>query len=333
MARRRGSYGWGRNTATAPPPIAIKVQILDPSGLKTAYEWMVLDKILGFKLAFEWYANNTITLLHKDALDADRQKTYDRATKAKSLGDSATIEFEKIQAWSTALHLYEKVWSAKDLPKVDDGLNATVTGQHIQDVQAVLANLNGAFAQSGARFRVTFNPEREFLEGEILIPSAELDVMIGMAPLKVILGEVITVAKVTGLVTDAKGNTTLDGEKFMANLPVVLANVYAWAMHADKLTRPLGKAPKLAKVKATSTSTSTTSAGPRAPRPRLNQVINVINLGLVRVRGKRLLAVQAMVDGMTISQYKQVLTSIPGVGVAFMTVVPIAEAAGAIRVV
>src|ERR1017187_4684327 len=179
-----------------PTPIAIVVPTPDLPKLQTAYDWMRVDRTAGFKLVFEWYAANRMALLYGAPLDEIRQKSYDRAVKAKALGDSSNMEGEKMQAWSTALHLFEKIWSTKNLPLLDAALNNnTQPGSAVSNIQAVLANLNKAFTPH-VRFRVTFNAEREFLEGEILLPEAELDQMVGLPPLTVALNEIPTAAKV-----------------------------------------------------------------------------------------------------------------------------------------
>src|ERR1017187_4254747 len=111
---------------SVPSPIAIVVPTPDLPKLQTAYDWMRVDRTAGFKLVFEWYAANTMALLYGAPLDETRQKSYDRAVKAKALGDSSNMEGEKIQAWSTALHLFEKIWAGKNLPLLDTVLDSGI---------------------------------------------------------------------------------------------------------------------------------------------------------------------------------------------------------------
>jgi hypothetical protein len=320
------------NTNTVPLPIAVQPLRLDLTGLQTAYEWKALSVTLGLQLAIEWYANNITMMIAGAPLDSDQIKTYDRALKAKALGENNTSEGEKAQALTTAIRLFEKLWAMKNsLPLVDAA--APQKGQHVQDVMTVLGNLNGAFAVSGTKFRITFNADREFLNGEVLIPSAELDQMIGHPPLKTVLGEVPTVTQVLSIVTDEEGTASLDGVKYIATLPTVLSNVYDWAAKAGRLMKPVGKVPKAGRAsrKAATPGAPRPAAGPRAPKVSPHATIHVINLGLVRVGGKRMVAINVLRDGMTLADYKQALQAIglrDYVGWAVST----AQARGAITV-
>jgi hypothetical protein len=227
MARRRRFFG-GRKV-TVPKIIKLKAPKLDIRDLASAYEWLTADRALGFRLAFDWYGANLTALLYGDPMDADRQRQYDKATKAKSLGDSSNIEFEKIQAWTTALHVYERVWAKRNLPKVDAALDTAVPNRRMAQIVAVLANLNAAFEGHGVRFRVSLGTDREFGNGEILVPQTELAAMVAQAPIKAALAEAVTVAKVTSVVTNADGNAELDGVLFMTNLTAILAGIHEWA--------------------------------------------------------------------------------------------------------
>lgn len=296
--------------ATPPPPVVIKNPELPIQGLETAYGWMTLDKVASFKLAFEWYANNMLGLLFGDPLDVDRQKTYDRATKAKNLGDQGATEGEKFQAWTTALHLYEKVWSKKPLPKIDDALTSTTPPPAVQNVLTVLQNLNTIF-QPYVKFRATFNPSREFLQGEILIPYVDLDAFVAEQPLKIALNEVPTVAKVMSLVDDGEGNMNLDGRAFMTNLPLLLSQVGQWATDSSKqVFKPIGKS-------SISVAPPKVSSTPKVPRtPSANPSVKLSNSQVLhmtgascRMKGKRADVVDMMVDGMTVGAFKAAVSA------------------------
>ena len=52
----------------APPPVVAATPTIDLPRLQLAYEWMTLDRLLGFKLVFEWYVANQVALLWQDPL-------------------------------------------------------------------------------------------------------------------------------------------------------------------------------------------------------------------------------------------------------------------------
>jgi len=288
----------------APPPVVAATPTIDLPRLQLAYEWMTLDRLLGFKLVFEWYVANQVALLWQDPLNEERQKSFSRAMKAKQLGDSSNLEGEKIQAWSTAIHLFEKLWAHKapNYPLLDKAMHVSHVSPYITQVQAALGNLNAAFGPAGCKFRVTFGVDREFLSGEILLPQAQVDAMIPMAPLVVILKEAPTVAKVLSIVTDADGNQKLDGALFMQKLPEVLEHVGGWAAGlGGAVNKPLGKAPR--QPKAPKVQGGAAAAGNGAPSIRIKGS-NVIHLtgALNHMGGKRLAVYNLVRDGMTVAQ-------------------------------
>ena len=244
MPRRRRWSPWAPPT----PPAAIPVlaPTLNLAGLSEAYSWMSIDRLASLKLAHEWYAeaitpanHKPSPLLYQAPLDAAQQKTFDMAVKVKGVGNSTPYPEEKATFLEKTIRMYEQIWSGRNLPKLDDAKAATTVSSHVQAVQKVLSNFNAAFA-STARFRMTFGIEREFLEGEVLLPKAEVERMIGEPPLKAVLAEATTVAKVASITT-VDGQQKLDGQKFMATLPQVLSQVYAWAASADKPMKAIGK--------------------------------------------------------------------------------------------
>jgi hypothetical protein len=239
--RRYGNYG--RNAA-APKPIVNKAPKLDVTGLTAAYEWLAVDRTLGLRMATEWYAANTNALLFGAPLDAARQRDYDRAAKCAALGNNNTVTGERETAWTMGLKGYEKVWDAKALPKVTDAISAADNGtvsKRIAAVKTVLDNVNGAFAPVGVRFAPSCSADRDFNEDTIWVPQAELEAMCAQPPLKLALTEATTVARVKSFVT-VDGKTEMDGALFLANLPLVLEGVYAWAAQAGgSLTKPVGK--------------------------------------------------------------------------------------------
>jgi hypothetical protein len=180
--------------------------------------------------------------------------------KCAALGNNNTVTGERETAWTMGLKGYEKVWDAKALPKVTDAISAADNGtvsKRIQAVKTVLDNVNGAFAPVGVRFAPSCGADRDFNEDTIWVPQAELEAMCAQPPLKLALTEATTVARVKSFVT-VEGKTEMDGALFMANLPLVLEGVYAWAAQAGgSLTKPVGKvraakAPRTPKVPGTS---------------------------------------------------------------------------------
>jgi hypothetical protein len=240
MPRYRGYYG----PKPAPKPIINKAPRLDTAGLTAAYEWLAVDRTLGLRMATEWYAANTNALLYGAPLDAARQRDYDRAVKCTALGNNNTITGERETAWTMGLKGYEKIWDAKALPKVAEAINAADNGtvsKRIAAVKTVLDNVNGAFAPVGVRFAPSCGTDRDFSENTVWVPQAELEAMCAQPPLKLALTEATTVARVKSFVT-VEGKTEMDGMLFLANLPLVLESVYAWAAQAgSSLTKPVGK--------------------------------------------------------------------------------------------
>jgi hypothetical protein len=317
MARRRRFNG---NRAAAPAAIKVKAPKLDLAGLQMAYDWMPVNRALGFQLAFEWYGANMTALLYGDPLDQDRQRAYDKGLKAKQLGDSSNYEHEKVQAWTTALHTYERVWDKRGLPKVDAALEAKTPGKRVSLIQRVLDNLNGAFgspewvlrtALPNIKFRVTFGAERdqqgiETLDLTMLIPAADLEAMAARSPLQVNLAETVTLAKLLAIQT-ADGEQRLNGRLFMETLPKVLDGVSAWAETLGAAAfKPLGKAPA---VKIPQAPKAATSAVPTLRgKLDLNKVIRVLDLSRIGpVKGGRARALTFVTDGMTVAALKATL--------------------------
>ncbi len=225
------------------PPAAIKTKTakLDFAPLHAAYEWMAVDKPAAFRMAFDWYGLNVAGLLRNDPFDAERQKSYDRAVKAKALGDQAGTKEEALHAWTTALRLYEaKVWPGKNLPPVEPVLTAPPT-KRVVAVMNLLSSLNKAYS-GHVSFESTPAAAREYRASTVLLPVAELHAMATQPVLKAVLGEAVTVAKMIS-VKDGK----LDGATFMATLPLLLASVAETVEPA--------KAPKIS-----------SPAAPRAPK-------------------------------------------------------------------
>ena len=310
MARR--NYGRRSTYAGYAPPAAIitAVPTLNIAGLTAAYEWMSVDRLTSLKLAHEWYAeaicpaNGPSPLLYQAALNPAQQKSYDMAVKVKGVGDSTPYPQEKATFLEKAIRMYEQIWNGKGLPKVDD---AVAPGQNVTNVQRVLANFNDAFKGFGVSFRMTFNADREFLEGEILLPRAELNRMIGEPPLKAVLAEAATVAKVASIVT-VDGQQQLDGQKFMETLPLVLSHVYEWAAGTDKVMRPVGKPVLVVMPKGPTTPKPTGSAAPTTPavKYRPHNIIKVVG-PLPSANGKRGTALSLVKDGQSVRDLQAVL--------------------------
>ena len=235
---------------TAPKPIKFKPIALDLRGLQQAYDWMPVDKVISFRLAFEWYATNIVNLMFGKALTEEQNKDLDRATKLKALGDDSTSEGEKENAWKSALRRYEKIWAEKDLPKVDTALATTTPDKNVASLQTVLTNLNQVYRNFDVHFRLTSGEERESVEKDILLPRTELEQMVGQPPIKTALNEAINVAKVISIVT-VEGQQQLDGSLFMTHLPLVLKEVGDWASTTSGISKPVGKILRTPTPKAT----------------------------------------------------------------------------------
>ena len=310
----------------APTAIKIEPPKIDNDGLRAAYEWLVVDKVPALKLAFEWYAHNTPALLFGDPLDEARQKSYDRAGKSRAIGDSTDFPEEKFTAYGTAIKLYEKTWASRSLLTLEDAQTTiTEVSDRVKNVQTVLTSLNTAF-QGMVTFRMTFNAEREYLRGEILIPKVELERSVPLTPLKIVLTEVPTVAKALSIVEvdvetgkDADGMTIterqqqLDGEKFMTLLPTLLDNIASWAAGDRTLaSKAIGKAIHTVKPAATFTKPKPVST---TMRFKANSTITIIDPSRVPyVGGKRarILALCLSMTGKTVAEFFTELKKITG---------------------
>jgi len=285
-----------------PPPVVAAAPTYDLTKLRIAYEWMALDKLVGFKLVVEWYAASQVALLYKDPLDADRMKKMERAQLAVNQANGTNIEHEKTAAWRAAIRLFEKLWAHKaaDWPLVDKIESAPLAASaHIINIQTVLSNLNGAFAPAGCKFRVTFGQEQEFLFGEILVPQADLFAMIPQTPLAVALNLVPTVAKVLSIRT-VDGKQEFDGTLFMQKLPEVLNHVGVWA-GAGNVNKPVGKAPKAPKAaKVPGAPRAPRVANPNAVSIKPGMTITLTGASIAKLKGSRVTVFNLISNGMAV---------------------------------
>jgi hypothetical protein len=134
----------------------------------------------------------------------------------------------------------------------------------------VFDGINAAFGTVSVRYEPSNKlTERDYTAGVMTVPRGEMEDLCGQPPLQVLLAEAVTAtrAKATVLMVrdgktvfgeDKKPLYEVDGALFMANLPLVLEGVYAWAAQAGgSLTKPVGKvraakAPRTPKVPGTS---------------------------------------------------------------------------------
>lgn len=316
MARRRyrvplGGSRRGRQLGNAPPPpIEVKVAKLNFSGLAQAYDWATIDQVFGMRLAFGWYNENAPILLAMDPPDAIRQKTYERAVKAQKLGEGTTIVEEQKQAFTTALHLFEKLWTPKQptLPLVDPALAPDVKPSKSLAWQQTLLEAFKVFLPFGLTYIPSTETTRSILtvgstdngnKLAVLLPTMELAQMRGSV-LSVLLKEAVEVAKQTSI--SYEGDVPqLDGNAFLATLPKVLEAVAVTAGGKNAI------APNLPRVKAQNAVPGV--AGGQRTRQTLylnHQVVNVLRTGNPCKAG----SVQAtrfdiLKHGMAIGEYRK----------------------------
>lgn len=228
-----------RSSKRAPAAIKMKPVKFDVGALAKAYEWVTVGKTIGLSMAIAWYDENVVRLLAGDPLDADRQKAFDRARKARENGNHAGTPEERTHSWTTALRLYEgKVWPTKNLPKVDEAL-ATPPNGLAKGVAEVLGALNKAFQGFNIRFTPHPGADRVMVRNEINLPQSEIETLIAQPPLKTVLDEAVTVAKAASVV-DGENGPELDGDAFLnVNLPKALAGVYEWAAAGAQFKVPV----------------------------------------------------------------------------------------------
>lgn len=272
MARRFRNFGGSRRgqklSSNPPPPIEIKATKLNFTGLAQAYDWATIDQVFGMRLAFGWYNENAPILLAMDPPDAIRQKTYERAVKAQKLGEGTVIVEEQKQAFTTALHLFEKLWTPKQpaLPLVDPALTPDAKPSKSLAWQQTLLEAFKVFQPFGLTYVPSVESTRSVLtigaddNGNrlaILLPVTELAQVRGSV-LSVLLKEAVEVAKQTSI-SYAGDVPQLDGNVFLATLPKVLEAV-AGTVRGATSTAPKG--PQAARP-------------PRGPQGPAGQIITI----------------------------------------------------------
>ena len=242
MPRRktfRGPHGTSGGYP-APQPIANVRPAIDAAGLNRAYAWMAVDKLIGMQLATEWYGSNVTHLLIQYPLTAENMKRYEKGRKATELGNQGTTEGEKIAAWGTALKTFEAIWPGAKLPTLAEAEKLTTVDPHVTNVMTVLGNLKSAF-NGLVTFQPTMESERDVVSGTVKIPMKILESFVTEPPLKLALSEVTGVATAASMTT-VDGETNIDGNEFMSNLPAILDGVYTWAATLNgNLSKPLVK--------------------------------------------------------------------------------------------
>jgi hypothetical protein len=102
----------------------------------------------------------------------------------------------------------------------------------------------------------------------------------------------------------------VDGALFMANLPLVLEGVYAWAAQAGgSLTKPVGKV-RSAKSPRTPKVPGAVSATPNVKLPNA-ATITLVKPCHYKPGSKRAQFIALMTDGMTVNAYKQIFLTNP----------------------
>jgi hypothetical protein len=313
MARRRNPFGPPRRSRSANinAPSAIKVAPIKlDNGLTLAYEWMAADRALGLQLASDWYVENTPKLLRLHpvtAADTDRQSQYNKALKAKDLGNNAgATEGERTTAWQMAIRLYEKVFSGASLPTLAAAEKAATEEptRRIKNVKTVLDSLNAAFNPVGIKYAPRAVAERDFSENTMWIPQAELEQMVALPPLKLALAEAATVAQALS-VRFVNSQPEIDCGALLTNVPFVLNSLYAWAEQSNGsvLLKAVGKVAtaKQATVKSAGAATAPRHNASAVQTPN-NATVRVINLGVIRPTSKIAKAALNFVDGKTVAE-------------------------------
>jgi hypothetical protein len=241
---RRKTFRGPRSTSgggySAPQPIANVRPAIDVAGLNRTYAWMAVDRLLGMQLATEWYGSNVTYLLIQHPLTAENMKRYEKGRKATELGNQGTTEGEKIAAWGTALRTFEAIWPGAKLPTLAEAEKLTTVDPHVTNVMTVLGNLKSAF-NGLVTFQPTMESERDVVPGTVKIPLRILEGFVTEPPLKLALSEVTGVATAASMTT-VDGETSMDGNEFMSNLPTILDGVYTWAATLNgNLSKPLVK--------------------------------------------------------------------------------------------
>lgn len=264
MARRQR-----RQQPGPPPPIQIIAPVVDERALKTAYDWFLLEPVVGISLVTEWYQNNIPALTYKKALTADQTKSLEKAEKARLLGCSAQLEPEKIQAFRTAIRAYERIWASKALPTIDAAFNAKDAGEVPANPEVptqLLDQLNEAYKAFSITFRPTLDAEHDFVGHVIRIPKMKLDAMMAGPLLPAILDEAANVVRCLSIQTE-NGAAFIDAGQICENLPAVMSMVGAWAQNqnAGKLFHVTPAAVKAPRVPGAKQQRAPKVSGPVIP--------------------------------------------------------------------
>ncbi len=313
MPRRRNLGGSRRRRNFNPPkPIVVKARKVDYSGLELAYDWAKAELVFGLQLAFAWYDREIPLLLAKSPLDADGQKTFDRAGKARKLSEGTNMVEEQKHAASTALRLYEKLFLTQNpqLPKVDDALVSDAKPSRVVAQQQVLLESLQVFEVFNVRYQLTAGRERTTTEAPsessptpvsvVSLPVLELLSYRGTI-LGFLLREAVEVAKQQSIVQDDEGNWKLSASSFFNLLPQVLERVSMADGVRGAVAAVLG-----GKVKAVRTNVS---ASARMPRTKFQptQTIHIMKTGKNPFHGSRGVRFDLIKDGATISAYHQTM--------------------------
>jgi len=230
---------------TKPPAVVpIKTPKVKIADLEAAYEWLPVSPEAGLTMALSWFSQNAPALLYNDALDDNRKKAHERATKSLALGDQGITINERWTSYMTAIRLFEsKVWPSKGLPKLDEAL-AAKTPRKYAKLAAFLEELGGllqgivTIAPTQMSTRLMINPSLKLMG----IPVPELEKMMADGALKTLVLEAMTFAQAS--VADEKGN--VDGDRFMNAMTTILnriANQIASVKLAPVSVAPVVPAP------------------------------------------------------------------------------------------
>lgn len=251
-------------SGVAPPePIKIEPKVVDYSGLAEAYEWLLVDPMLGRQLAMHWYDDASLVFLSQKPLGGADLKVYDKASKSRALGENpGSTSDEKLHAMATAIRLYEKLWATTpDHPRLDVAIAARDAGnqptsKEVKKQSDFLNLMNSVFSSYGFKFQPISGKERVLLSDTTIgMPVSGLAKSLSeRSPLSILLEEAVVVTRQMATASGPTG-VTVNAKQFFDDLPKVLDTV-ASGVSSDATVVPKSK--------------KTTAKQPRAKGPRVN---------------------------------------------------------------
>lgn len=287
---KRRRYGSSRTSGPVKPPKPpslpkqAKPEIKD---LAAAYKKYVngstTARVQALHEALAWWDVAIPYFLSKKPMELAQLKSYERANKARALGIGGVTEGEQESGLRTTINLYEKIWGGdtsvvpsfqpfldkynqqkKELEAKEEALKAKYN--------SLLESLNGAYAEVGIKFAVQKSSVARQIDGRNLVLISQdlakvlADRMKSEGLLSALLSEATTVVKVVSIEQDDQGRHSLNVQKMVQQLPVVLTNILRYCETVPR-NKVFKSAPEV--LEANVSQTGNTKHAPKIQVPKI----------------------------------------------------------------